>query len=110
LLAIVGHPGLSKSQTLKNAIGNDACLIVKGTKSPLSFYTSLYEFQDCPVLIDDADQFMSQKPCKSYVKALTETDARRRIDYDTKTKILDAEGIPRSFYTSSPEVLRWPTK
>lgn len=102
LLAILGTPGLSKSQTLKAAIGDRRCLFVKGRKSALSFYTSLYEFKDEPVLIDDADDLMGQKQCRSYIKALTETDTFKRLDYDTKTKILDDEGVPKHFVTTSP--------
>lgn len=102
LLAILGTPGLSKSQTLRAAIGNRRCLFVKGRKSALSFYTSLYEFKDEPVLIDDADDLMGQKQCRSYIKALTETDTFKRLDYDTKTKILEEEGVPKHFVTTSP--------
>lgn len=101
LLVILGTPGLSKSQSLKAGIGDNDCLFIKGRKSPLSFYTDLYVHKDEPVIIDDADDLMSQQLCRSYVKALTETDTHKRLDYDTKTKILDEEGIPRHFYTSS---------
>lgn len=99
LLAIVGRPGLSKSQTLKAAIGDRQCLIVKGRKSPIDFYEDVFVHLDEPIILDDADNLMSQRLCREYVKALTETDTYKRLDYGTKTPLLTA---PKFFHTQSP--------
>jgi hypothetical protein len=101
LLVVVGRPGLSKSQTLRKATRNTRALTVKGRKSPIDFYTDLYWHKDLPVILDDSDDLLGQPLCREYIKALAETDARKRIAYGTKTKILDEEGVPRSFWTSS---------
>lgn len=101
LLVIVGRPGLSKSQSLRTAIGDAQHLLVKGRKSALDFYTSLYIHKDLPIVLDDADDLMGNKLCREYVKALTETDAFKRLDWGTKTKVLDHENVPAYFWTES---------
>lgn len=101
LVAILGTPGLSKSFMLESKMKKKG-LYVRGSMSALSFYTGLFDNLDQPVLIDDADDFMADKKCRGYVKLLTETNRIKTMRYDTKTKILDEEGVPRAFDTKSP--------
>jgi len=103
LLAIIGRPGLSKSFTIKAAVAmganlDDACLYIKGRKTPIKFYQSLYQYVDKPVILDDCDNLMEDKLNREYVRALTESDEWRRIDWETNTEI----AAPSHFYTKSP--------
>lgn len=105
LLAIVARPGLGKSQLIQQAMKNQKAVVIKLRKSPLDFYTDLYAGKDLPVVLDDADNLMSQPLCREYVKVLAETDSYKRLGYGTKTKILEQEGVPKFFYTTSPVCL-----
>ena len=87
---------------MREALKELKVLIIKGRKSPLDFYTDLYSCKDLPVVLDDPNDLMSQRLCREYVKALTETDKYKRLDYGTKTKILEQEGVPNFFWTTSP--------
>ena len=101
LLAIVGRPGLSKSKSLKVATEGLNPLVIKGRKSAIDLYTDLYHHQDKPVILDDADNLIGDRLCREYVKALTETDKYKRLDWGTKTKLLLKEGVPSFFHTES---------
>jgi hypothetical protein len=105
LLVAVGGPGLGKSRRVRNAVGAKRTLIVRGRKSALDFYTDLYTYKDLPVILDDANDLMSQRLCRDYVSALTETERYKRLDYGTKTKILEEEAVPKFFWTASPVCL-----
>ena len=105
LLVIVGRSGLIKSRRVREAVKGQNVLVVRGRKSALDFYTDLYAFKDLPVILDDANDLMSQSLCREYVNALTETDQYKRLDYGTKTKILEEEGVPKFFWTTSPVCL-----
>jgi hypothetical protein len=105
LLVGVGRPGLGKSRRVRQAVKNQEALVVKGRKSALDFYTDLYAAKDLPVILDDANDLMSQRLCRDYVNALTETDQYKRLDYGTKTTILEEEGVPKFFWTTSPVCL-----
>ncbi len=110
LLVIVARPGLGKSRLVQQAVENQKALIIKLRKSGLDFYTDLYAAKDLPVVLDDADNLISQPLCREYVKALTETDQYKRLSYGTKTKILEEENVPKFFFTTSPVCLianRW---
>ena len=104
LLAIVARPGLSKSQLARQAVNrvkDRRPLIIKLRKSALDFYTDLHAARDQPVILDDDDDLMSDRLCREYIKALTETEKYKRLEWGTKTKILAEEGVPKHFWTSS---------
>lgn len=104
LLVIVARPGLAKSRLARQAVDgieNRRPLIIRLRKSALDFYTDLYAAKDQPVILDDDDDLMSDRLCREYIKALTETDTYKRLDWGTKTKILQDEGVPKRFWTTS---------
>ena len=105
LLGVVGRPGLGKTRRVRKAVINKETLVVRGRKSALDFYTDLYASKDLPVILDDANDLLSQRLCQDYVSALTETDQYKRLDYGTKTAILDKERVPKFFWTTSPVCL-----
>jgi len=101
LLVVVGRSGLGKSRSIRRAIGTKEALVIKGRKSALDFYLDLYAHKDKPVILDDAEDLMGQRLCRDYVKALTETEDFRRLDYGTRTRILAEEDVPPFFWTKS---------
>lgn len=102
LLVIISPPGLSKSHNLEQVAEETDSLIVRGRHSPISFFCSLFHFQDRPVIIDDADSVMGDKLCREYIKLLTETKKVKTLRWETSTTKLDDRGVPDCFETSSP--------
>ena len=105
LLVIVARPGLGKSRLAREAVRNKQAIIIKLRKSALDLFTDLFRTKDRQVILDDDDDLMSNRLCREIVKALTETDPYRRLDWGTKTKILEEEGVPKFFWTTSPVCL-----
>lgn len=102
LLVILGAPGLAKSQTLKHATKNVHALLVKGHRSPMQFYAACYMAKDQPIIVDDANEFLSEKLNQQFIRSLTETDSFKRLEYDSSAKSFVRLGIPTHFYTKSP--------
>ncbi len=102
LLVVLGRPGLSKSKSVAAAIEEKECLLLKGKVSDIRLYCDLYHHRDQPVICDDADRLLGDRSCRSYLKALTETDEYKRLDYNTATRVLEAGNVPRFFWTKSP--------
>ncbi len=53
-------------------------------------------------MIDDANEFLAEKLNQQFVRSLTETDAYKRMEYDSASKTFQAMEIPSHFYTKSP--------
>jgi hypothetical protein len=103
LVAIVGRPGLSKTESLAVALQkakqDKKCLILKGRVSPIELFEACYVFKDKPIIMDDADNLLSQPLCREYVKALTETKKYKLMAWRTRTPL----NIPENeYHTSSP--------
>lgn len=101
LLVIVGPPGLSKSQTLKRSVADTDALLIKGHSTPMKFYELAYYAKDQPIILDDVNTLLSNKLNQEYVRALTETDKYKKIQYSTSSKAFDKLGIPQHFWTES---------
>lgn len=110
LVIIISSPGLGKSQMIRHLLNDQQAMIVKLRESPLQLYIDFYKGRDKAVVLDDADNLLAQPLCRQYVRALTETDAIRRISYGTTTTVLPKRRIPLEFKTSSPVCIlanRW---
>lgn len=101
LLAIVGPPGTGKSQSLKAVLPEGKHLMVRGHSTAYKLYCNLYDNQNYPVVIDDADGVMSDRKCREYVKILTETNPVKTLQYDSARMNAD-DGVPSRFDTTSP--------
>ena len=102
LLVVVGGPGLSKSQIIKKALAGKSNLYIKGRRTPITFYCDAYTYQDKPICLDDANNFIENKLNREMLRALTETDAVKRMEWSSKTSILEEEGVPSFYWTTSP--------
>jgi hypothetical protein len=102
LLVVLGKPGLSKTQTIKKALVGKSNLYIKGRRTPITFYCDAFTYQDKPICLDDANNFIEDKLNREMLRALTETDAIRRMEWSSKTRILEEAGVPADYWTKSP--------
>lgn len=100
LLIIVGERGLQKSTTIRRALPEAACWI-QGAASPFVIYQKLYKNLDCPIVIDDVDRLYRNKDGINLLKCLCQTEASKTVSWQSATRQLEKEGVPREFSTSS---------
>jgi len=104
-LVIVGSPGLSKSKSVELALGDVAkeYLYIKGGHcSPMKMYELLYNNKDVPVVLDDVNIMLGDKKIQQFIRALTETNKYRKIEYESFDRRFEAAGLPSHFTTTSP--------
>jgi hypothetical protein len=100
LLILVGGPGLQKSRIMRDAVGPDVCWIA-GEASAFGLYRKLWEYRDCPVVLDDVDDLCADRAALRLLKNLCQTEPRVTVAWQKATRELDRVGVPRSFTTSS---------
>lgn len=104
LLIIVGAHGLSKSRTIRAALGEEVCWL-EGNASPFQIYAELYRHRDLPVVINDVDSLHAEKSGIRLLKSLCDTEDVKHVAWHTAAKSLKQEGIPREFTTKSRVVI-----
>lgn len=100
LLLVVGAPGTSKTQTILNNLKVKHEWI-DGHLSPISLYMRLYHARNQLVVIDDVDAIYANKSARGMLKALCQTNPVKKVTWETRSRILDEEKVPRSFSTRS---------
>lgn len=100
LLILVGGAGLAKSQSLRQAVGHNACWI-EGNATAFGMYTHLYKHKDKLVVIDDVDSLYSSTSGVRLLKCLAQTDPVKKVMWHSATALLDKQEIPREFTTTS---------
>jgi hypothetical protein len=100
LLILVGAPGLAKSRTVKNTLGNGTCWI-EGNATPFGIYVKLYRYWDHFVVIDDVDSLYADRNGIRLLKCLCQTDEEKHVAWQSAARALEREGIPREFVTRS---------
>lgn len=103
-LVACGSPGLSKTHTLRERVG-DRAVYLKGNASPINLYVHAYHARDhgC-IVIDDTDSLFDGRSGKlglNVLKALTDTTDPKLVTWDTQTPVLAKEGVKTSFCTSA---------
>lgn len=109
-MIVTGPPGVGKSfgvdevlsaNNLFDTIGNrpPKYEIVKGAMSAIGLYAKLYEFADKGnvVVFDDCDSVLLDDLSLNILKAALDSSAKRRISWNTDSRLLRSEGIPDSF-------------
>lgn len=99
-----GSPGLSKTYTLQQRVG-DRAVYLKGNASPINLYMHAYHARDhgC-IVIDDTDSLFDGRNGKTglnVLKALTDTTDPKLVTWDTQTPVLAREGVKTSFCTNA---------
>jgi hypothetical protein len=101
LVIIYGRPGVGKSWTVRNRLGNQA-FTINGTASPFGIYIAAYEHRDEPIVLDDIDGLTASHQGIRLLKALAQTDAVKTVSWESQAPALSRRQIPRSFQTRSP--------
>jgi len=100
LLFVLGDPGLGKSQCFRRAVGASACWI-DGTATAFGMYCLAYENRDMPLVLDDVDGLHADKDGIRLLKCICQTDALKRISWQSNASALTSRNIPRQFTTTS---------
>lgn len=112
-LLIVGSSGLSKSQSVKRAVGNRSHLFLETHATAFGMYHALFEHRDLPVIIDDLDNIYCDPASVRILKCLCNTDSIKQLRWPSRHADILSGQIPASFATSSPVCLianEWKTK
>lgn len=70
---------------------------IKGTISPIALYIELYRAKDGVLILDDADEGLTDNECLQLLKAATESSKNRSVSYRKLSLALENEGIPNEF-------------
>jgi hypothetical protein len=104
LLLIIGPPGVGKSRCVRQALAGPVAWI-GGQASPLGIYMQAFGHRDQAIVLDDVDGLHADRHGVRLLKALAQTEPRKTLSWQTQTAILERQGIPRQFSTSSRVVL-----
>lgn len=109
-MIVTGPPGVGKSfgveevlsrQDLFNALGNKKPKyeIVKGAMSAIGLYSKLYEYSERGnvIVFDDCDSVLLDDLSLNILKAALDSSKKRRISWNTDSRMLRQEGVPDSF-------------
>jgi hypothetical protein len=102
LLVMMGRPGLTKSRHVREAIEGKVAGYIKGYHTKLDYYEVLYQYQDKPIVLDDANRLLVNKDTREMTRDLTETDTYKKLEYGSTSSILEKKNLPKFFYTKSP--------
>ena len=115
LVLLLGRHGTGKSESVKRALGvspgEECCdtatkrvLHVEGHMQPFGLYCHLWEYRDCPVVLDDLDRLYGDPHCVQLLKPLCNTQPVRRIHWLTNITA-NSNDTPASFCTTSSVIL-----
>jgi hypothetical protein len=102
---VSGAAGCGKTYTLEHELTNaeNEELIsydsVKGAMSPIGLYRKLWENREegHVLVIDDCDSIFGDLDALNLLKAALDTTKHRKVHWNKESRILDEEGIDRSF-------------
>lgn len=100
LLILIGGPGLEKSRLMHDAVGPQACWI-EGHATALGMFIKLFRHRDELAIIDDVDSLYSDRCAVRLLKALCQTDSRKRLAWHSQTATLEREAVPHEFVTTT---------
>lgn len=100
LLILLGGPGLSKSRSVRRAVGSGTCWI-EGNATAFGMYMTLWEHKDELVVIDDVDNLYSDRNAIRLLKCLCQTESVKQIAWHSGSSRLEREGVPKAFETKS---------
>lgn len=100
LMVLVGSHGVGKSRIAHEILNGNGCWI-EGNSTALGIYSLLHKHKDKPIVIDDVDSIFSDAKAVRLLKALCQTEPRKRITWTARGTFLRTEGLPPEFETSS---------
>ena len=109
-LIVSGPPGVGKSFGVERQLEKSSMFdrlggkkvryeIVKGAITALGLYSQLYKYSDPKnvLVFDDCDSAFSDELALNILKAALDSGKRRRIFWNSDSRLLREEGIPNSF-------------
>ena len=100
-LLLVGSPGSGKSRQVRADLDKVKHMWIDSHATNLGLYCSVYEADGAPIVLDDINHFFKNPIACSLMKALTQTESRRSVSWESTAKALDERNVPRRFSTSS---------
>ena len=102
---VSGAAGCGKTYTLETALveaeeeGYVRFQSVKGAMSAIGLYRQLFECSEPGnvLVIDDCDSIFGDLDALNLLKAALDTGKSRKVHWNKESKVLDGEGVPRSF-------------
>jgi len=104
LLIIIGGPGLQKTILVEEILG-DKARYIRGTTTGFELYREVWRHKGKIMVIDDVDGLYSDRPAVRVLKNLTDTRESKWVSWHSASTLLDQEGIPREFATTSRVVI-----
>lgn len=109
-LIVSGPPGVGKSYGVESQLEKSSLFdviagnkirfeVVKGAMTALGLYAQLYKYSDRKnvLVFDDCDSAFSDELALNILKAALDSGKRRRIFWNSDSRLLRDEGIPNSF-------------
>jgi len=109
-MIVSGPPGVGKSYGVEQQLEKSAMFdkiagnrikfeVVKGAMTALGLYAILYKYSDKKniLVFDDCDSVFSDELALNILKAALDSGKRRRICWNSDSRLLRDEGIPNSF-------------
>jgi hypothetical protein len=116
LVLLLGRHGTGKSESVKRALSvmgstgdaanrnSKAALYVEGHAQPFGLYRQLWEYRDCPIVLDDLDRLYADPDCVRLLKPLCNTTSEKRLHWLTNLTLNDGT-VPSGFVTASNLIL-----
>ena len=97
LLIVIGRAGIAKSQTIRQAAGDDTCWI-ESNATAFGICNKVYEHKDELIVIDDVHSLYSDRSCVRLFKCLYQTDSEKRVAWHTAAA---TGNLPSESFTKS---------
>ena len=109
-MIVTGPPGVGKSFGVEEVLSKDDLFdvmgqrkpkyeIVKGAMSAIGLYSKLYSYSEKGnvIVFDDCDSVLLDDLSLNILKAALDSSKKRRISWNTDSRMLRQEGVPDSF-------------
>jgi hypothetical protein len=103
ILMIHSAPGLGKTTLTQEIFSPIPHCYLEGRITALALYSTLYQYQDYPIICDDTDGLLKDLPSLNLLKTLCQTGGDKRVSWHTSKKL--PRNIPVTFDTSSTLLL-----
>jgi hypothetical protein len=104
LLIVVGDGGTGKTEAVRAAAGDRACLLT-GRMTAFALYRKLYEHRDGVILLDDVDDLFRDPLAVALLKAACGSQPVRTVQWNSATRQLAEANIPTEFTTTAKFVV-----
>lgn len=111
-IIVSGAPGVGKSWGVEKVLAKHEFMakvtdneklrqfeVIKGKITAVSLYVKLYEYRNHKniLVLDDADSIFYEESALNILKAALDTSTRRTIHWNSDSRFLEREDVPKSF-------------